>query len=281
MAHTTRQSDLFHLVIGQGPPLLLMHGGLGLDHTVFRPSLDPLADDFTLIYYDHRGNGRSPRPDDFSQLTHATWADDADELRQALGFEKWIVLGESYGGVLALEYVLRYGEHVQGLVLCSTTPAYDYADVAFERVKVRGTSEQVDVLQRTMSGPVPDDQALEEAVHIVMPMYVYQGTETLMDRLFGDVRFCASAFNRAFLELLPEYDVRARLSEITAPTLAVSGQHDWLCPPENGVAPFTGAMRDARAAVFERSGHFPFAEEAEPFRQTLLEWARTITHSSR
>ena len=55
-------TDLFYTDIGRGIPCLLMHGGLGVDHTQFREGLDPLGDVLHLVYYDHRGNGRSGRP---------------------------------------------------------------------------------------------------------------------------------------------------------------------------------------------------------------------------
>ncbi len=101
-----RDVSLFVKVVGHGYPLLLMHGGPSLDHVTLL-SLQPLADQFTLIFYDHRCNGRS----EGAEVTSMTWENltaDADALRQALGFEKWAVLGHSFGGNVALEYALRY-----------------------------------------------------------------------------------------------------------------------------------------------------------------------------
>ena len=93
--------------VGEGLPCLLMHGGLGFDHTCLHPWLDPLGDVMRLVYYDHRGNGRSGRPPSetiiFEQL-----CSDADALREHLGFEEVCVLGYSFGGFVALEYALRY-----------------------------------------------------------------------------------------------------------------------------------------------------------------------------
>ena len=105
-------------IIGQGYPLVLMHGGPGADlYTLM--SFRPLADRFTLVFYDHRCNGRSTGAPvesmNFENLTA-----DADALRQALGFDKWAVLGHSFGGYVALEYALRYPHSLSHLLLLDT-----------------------------------------------------------------------------------------------------------------------------------------------------------------
>src|SRR5512138_3133721 len=113
-----RDVSLFVKVIGQGDPLLFMHGGPGLDHTDLLP-LQPLADQFTLIFYDHRCNGRS----EGAAVESMTWENltaDAEALRQTLGFDKWTVLGHSFGGNVALEYALRYPSRLSHLILMDT-----------------------------------------------------------------------------------------------------------------------------------------------------------------
>jgi len=76
-------TELFYLEHGAGQPCLVMHGGLGADHTGLHPWLDPLGDVVRLVYYDHRGNGRSGRPP-LETLTYAQLAADADALRAYL-----------------------------------------------------------------------------------------------------------------------------------------------------------------------------------------------------
>ena len=89
-----RGVSLFVRVIGQGYPLLMMHGGPSLDHTTLLPLL-PLADQFTLIFYDHRCNGRSDGGE-VTSMTMENLTADADALRQTLGFDQWAVLGHSF-----------------------------------------------------------------------------------------------------------------------------------------------------------------------------------------
>src|SRR5512136_3005904 len=113
-----RDVSLFVKVMGQGYPLVLMHGGPGLDHTSLL-SLQPCADQFTLVFYDHRCNGRSAGAE-VSSMTFENLTADADALRQALGFDQWAVLGHSFGGMVALEYALRYPQSLSRLVLMDT-----------------------------------------------------------------------------------------------------------------------------------------------------------------
>ncbi len=113
-----RDVNLYVEVMGQGYPLLLMHGGPGADHTTLL-HLRPCADQFTLIFYDHRCNGRSTGAD-VSSMTWENLTADAEALRQMLGFEQWAVLGHSFGGMVALEYALRYPQSLSHLLLMDT-----------------------------------------------------------------------------------------------------------------------------------------------------------------
>src|SRR5512139_3132505 len=149
-----RDASLFVKVIGQGYPLLLMHGGPGLDHTSLL-ALQPLADQFTLIFYDHRCNGRSEGAD----VTSMTWENltaDADALRQTLGFDKWAVLGHSFGGYVALEYALRYPHSLSHLLLVDTGGDHRWSlEKAPEELAKRGFSpETVNLARRFFSGQI-------------------------------------------------------------------------------------------------------------------------------
>jgi len=105
-------------VIGHGYPLVLMHGGPSADHFSLLP-FRQLADRFTLVFYDHRCNGRSVGAP-VSSMTWENLTADAEALRQRLGFERWAVLGHSFGGQVALEYALRYPASLSHLILLDT-----------------------------------------------------------------------------------------------------------------------------------------------------------------
>jgi pimeloyl-ACP methyl ester carboxylesterase len=102
------------------PALICLHGGPGFDHSAFKPAFEKLADIAQIIYYDHRGHGRSDsRPS--SEWTLDTWADDVVRLSDALGLNKPIVLGQSFGGFVAQRYLARHPTHASKVILSSTS----------------------------------------------------------------------------------------------------------------------------------------------------------------
>jgi proline iminopeptidase len=102
------------------PTLICMHGGPGFDHSAFKPAFSCLADVAQIVYYDHRGHGRSDeRPREEWQLD--VWADDVVRLSSALGVEKPIVLGQSFGGFVAQRYIARHPGHPGKVIISSSS----------------------------------------------------------------------------------------------------------------------------------------------------------------
>jgi proline iminopeptidase len=147
-----RDMSLFVKVVGRGHPLVLMHGGPSGDHTTMLP-FRRLADRFTLVFYDHRGNGRSVGAP-VSSMTWGNLTADADAPRQQLGFDKWAVLGHSFGGHVALEYALRYPGRLSHLVLLDTGGDSRWSQQhAADLLARRGSSpEKVELVRRWFNG---------------------------------------------------------------------------------------------------------------------------------
>ena len=127
------------------PTLLLLHGGPGVDHTIYKPAFSVLSDIAQVIYLDHRGNGRSSG-DDPATWNLAQWGDDVRGFCDALGIEKPIVFGASFGGFVAQSYAIRHPGHPAKLILVSTAAKFDFPTVfdAFESLggtEARQTAE--------------------------------------------------------------------------------------------------------------------------------------------
>ena len=273
MTHAVAGGSLYSETVGHGFPALLMHGGLGLDHTTLRPWLDPLGDRLELTYYDHLGNGRSRHHGDADELTHEVWVETADSLRSHLGHERIVLFGHSYGALLALEYAIEHGDRVAALVLSNVAPVLDYAEVVVENARRKAPDEATfQAVLDILGGPLPSDEAWAKGFRRISPIYFHDYDPAEHDAVLEHVRFDADAVNRSTFECLPSYDVRARLGEIEAPTLVISGADDWIMPPEHGGARVAAGIPSAEHVVFERSGHWPFVEEQDRFIETVSGW---------
>lgn len=100
--------SLFVEELGSGFPLVVLHGGPGLDHTMFRPYLDPLAEDFRVLYVDQRGQGRSDRVDP-AELSLEVFARDVDLLAEALDVTDYALLGHSFGAIVTTWHAINLG----------------------------------------------------------------------------------------------------------------------------------------------------------------------------
>ena len=119
----TGNALIYYKLIGEGKPLIILHGGPGASHDYLLPWLLPLARTNQLVFIDERGSGRSERLADPHEYTVENMVADVEAVRQALDFDQIDLLGHSYGGVLAQAYALKYQEHLAHLVLASTFPS--------------------------------------------------------------------------------------------------------------------------------------------------------------
>lgn len=260
---TNRGVPLFVKITGQGYPLLLMHGGPGQDHTSML-GLEPCADQFTLIFYDHRCNGRSQG----AELSSMTWENltaDAEALRQELGFERWAVLGHSFGGMVALEYALRYPDSLSHLLLLDTCGDAGIHYNAPELLAKRGYSKTaVQAAHRFYRGQYEPDEFLPLSMKFFKAYFYHFSYFKLAKELIAGphVKFKPEATIFGFTQLYPGWTVMDRLPEINVPTLVAAGRHDFLFPPEHQ-ALLADRLPNARLELFERSGHNPQMEQAD------------------
>src|SRR5262245_49150864 len=106
-------------VMREMPTIVLLHGGPGVDHSIYKPDFSRLTDVAQIVYLDHRGNGRSDSgPREAWTLAH--WADDVKAFCDALGIVRPVVYGASFGGMVAMVYAIRHPRHPAKLILVST-----------------------------------------------------------------------------------------------------------------------------------------------------------------
>jgi proline-specific peptidase len=271
-----RDVSLFVDVVGHGYPLVLMHGGPSLDHwslSAFRRC----ADQFTLIFYDHRGNGRS----EGAAVSSMTWENltaDADALRERLGFDRWAVLGHSFGGHVALEYALRYPDRLSHLVLLDTGAEGRWArQNAPDVLARRGYSpKKVELVRRWFTGQFAPKEYYPIAVRILGAYNHHPVRGGARELLHGGWR--AKTRPEAFLfagrHLLGGWTVVNRLGEIAVPTLVMAGRDDFVFPPECQQELAAG-IAHARLRLIDRAGHNPHDERTAEVMKAVREFITT------
>jgi len=258
-----RDTSLYVDVTGHGYPLLLMHGGPGADHWTLLP-FRQLADQFTLILYDHRCNGRSQGAP-VSSMTFENLTADADALRRSLGYDQWAVLGHSFGGHVALEYALRYPGSLSHLVLVDTGGDSRWSrDNAADVLASRGyTPEKAELVRRWFNGEFPPRQMPLILMRIGSAYYSRPSLSLVARELIrGEWRTKTRAEAMIFggRHLLNGWTVMNRLGEITVPALIIAGREDFIFPPEHQ-RELAAGIPQACLQIIERAGHNPHAEQ--------------------
>lgn len=243
------------------PVAFLVHGGPGADHTGFKPTFSPLSEKMQLVYFDHRGQGRSARgPKESYTLDNNV--EDMEALRQYLGLNKIIVIGASYGGMVALTYASRYPEQVSHLIAIVTVSDSRFLQRAQEILAERGTEEQKAIAQRLWQGNFESEEQLREYFRVMRTLYSVTAAEEDPQKSWDRAILSPDAINVAFGGFLRTYDIRHQLHQITAPTLVIAGKHDWICPPEFSEE-LARLIPNADLRIFEHSGHAVRADEPE------------------
>lgn len=255
--------------------LLFMHGGMGLDHTCFRPFVDPLADVTQLVYMDHRLNGRSPRTSARS-VTLRTMVEDAAAVAAATCEGKVIPVGHSFGAVVALAMAAWVPSSVHGVVLVGSGHSPTVGATLVDYVGRHGTVAQQEVIAKAFSGQLTTDEELGAAFRSILSLYLHRPDEQLTRRVLARTSFSAHGFNTFVASALGQIDYREALPKLEVPALFIAGSSDWLEQDPSG-----GSKAAARLAphgtciTLDECGHFPFAEQPLGFCAAIRGWLRT------
>jgi proline iminopeptidase len=263
---------------GSGRVLVCHPGGPGYSSRYFG-DLGGLSDRFALVLLDPRGTGDSSRPTAPSAYAVDDYVADLDELRAELAIDRLLLLGHSHGGVVAQAYAAAYPEHVEKLVLASTLARFqeeqeDAMAVAIEQRKDEPWfADAVQALEAEQAGEWSSDEELAGLALREFPLYFarFGEAEAAYRRtLAGEIPNgdALRLFNR---EIFTEFDLRPVLPRITAPTLVITGEDDFITGPVCAEEIAAG-LPDVRVVLIPDCGHFLFVEARAQFRAAVLDF---------
>jgi L-proline amide hydrolase len=264
-------------------PLLVLHGGPGASHDYLRP-LGKLADTGRpIIFYDQLGCGNSDQPNDPSLWRVKLFLEELDTVRQELGLGHIHLLGQSWGGMLAMEYALTRPVGLASLILASSPASIPQWIAEANRLRKELPQEVEQRLRHHEEAGTTDEVAYEEAMQVFYQRHVCRldpqpepWTRTLAKlmanpevyhTMWGPSEFHATG-------TLKEWDIRDRLGEIELPTLVTSGRHDEATlhiaeTVHRGIA-------GSEWVIFEQSSHVAHLEEEDEYRRVVEDFMRRV-----
>jgi proline iminopeptidase len=244
-------------------PLIVLHGGPGFDHTEMHPWLDPLGDMFRLIYMDERGQGRSQRVDP-STLTLQRFAADVTELAQALGLERYALLGHSFGAFIALAHAIQCGDASHYIISGGTasftkTAREIQANLeSFEPAALREQVAQSWALE-------PQARTADDVDHLwrMQAPFHFARTDTEAYRRYmaaSDQAVYAPEVLAYFAAMEYPVEFEDQLRAITRPVLVITGDTDRTCTPRAARELHAG-IRSSELVILPQAGHMTFVEQ--------------------
>ncbi|MGA9594957.1 MAG: alpha/beta fold hydrolase [Acidimicrobiia bacterium] len=264
---------LFVVSEGSGDPVMLVHGGPGIGHYYLKSMIEHLADRFTVYSYDQRASGRS-EVGDVGKITLGDSVADLDNLREALGLERFVLLGHSFGSIIALLYAARYPERVVSLALINPAPPVDPDEQALFYSDLRGrfTPEQrarvEDFENRKLYENADPEEFREYYGAYFGPCFDDAGNARGFD--FGFTKTTAQNLWLSFTRLWADVEVQRpleRAEDIVAPTLVVHCENDPI--PESFPRRLSSLIGGAEYVVLNDVNHFAFFENPGPFYRVL------------
>lgn len=275
-------AKLYSREIGQGTAIIVLHGGPDFDHSYLLPELDRLSDSYHLIYYDQRGRGQSAggaKPED---VTLASDIEDIEKVRQYYHLDSVVLLGHSWGTVLALEYALRYPGRLSHLILMNPGPAStdDYKQLRTEWLEKRADDMQKrKAIADTAAYKEADPEAVvayyrihfkpglarsedyEKLISRMQAAFIRQGKEGILKARAVESRLMSETW------AAPEYNLLPKLKSLRIPTLVITADHEFI--PISTAEHISQAIPNARMVTLKDCGHFSYMESPVAVREQI------------
>jgi proline iminopeptidase len=277
---------IYYKTLGRGIPLLLLHGGPGADHSDFLPALKPLARRCRLVLIDERGSGRSERLKDPRGYTLNHMVKDIERVRQHLKLPELVVLGHSFGGILAQAYAVHHPTRILGMVLAGTGSSARCIDRDFRNIRRRlparlrarlARQEKAGIFQADgaykKAYAAASAEALAPYMYAKRPRRRYQQASDLGMEVLREMWVRRSDFH--IDGNLKGFDFTHSLSRVKAPSLVVIGDRDLVSTATADVS--RTSLPRATLVVMAECAHMMYIDQTVRFNRLLEEFLSSCT----
>lgn len=265
---------------GKGSPVIVIHGGPGMDHATLAADLAPLERHHRVIYYDQRGGGRSTLPADTSLLAIDHHVRDLEALRRHLGLEKVTLLAHSFGPAIAARYAIAHPDRVERMIFLGPIPPRkgNFFEEYGKRLRARLSDEQSKRAEALSFDSEGDVKAVcREYWSIMTPPRVAKSISPnvvkadLCAASAEAIRYGMTKTNAATFDSLGDWNWTAELAKVDAPTLIIHGEEDAI--PMEMVEEWS-ALPNAKLVRLKETAHFPHAERPAVVFKAIEEFLR-------
>lgn len=264
-----RHMSIYTKRLGNGMPLVFLHGGPGGEHRYYLPHLQSLEAHFELIFYDQRGCGQSTRLEG-GDYTIEDEIETLEELRKSLGLEKLNLVGESWGSMLALLYASKYPQHTNKIFMTAAVGATVEGYIGFgDELEKRLTSEDRKKFDHLVKKLEMNEVDVAEIFEVINPYYVYdvnnlaKKTETSSN---------AEVNSRLGEEIKSKYNQLIDLEALRqVPMMIAQGDTD-IITPEALEELFLKHLPHAKLVEIENCGHWSVIENPEVLQNLMREF---------
>lgn len=269
----TEDGVIHYKKFGKGEPLLIINGGPGLDCEGFVPLAELLSEKYMTLVFDQRGTGKSHLDRvDSTTVTMDLMIGDMEQIRRHFGFDRWIVLGHSFGGFLAEYYATHYPESIKGMILSSTGgPDLSILDYFNANLLMHLSQAERDSLEYWNNRIEEGDttrQAKYNKAKFLASAYLFNKdyVPKLAERLAfgGHPRITGLVYQDLFKM---NFNCKESLKDFTKPVLIIQGRQDIT---GDGVAYETHRVLKNSGLVFiNESGHYSWWEQSEEYKSEI------------
>ena len=262
-------TSLYIKEIGTGSPIIVVHGGPGLNHSYFLPHLNSLAKKHRLIFYDQRACGNSSGKLDSTQMNLHLFVEDIEAIRKSLNLGKVAILAHSWGGLVAMNYASKYSSNISGLILSnSVSPKFgEFENETNLRLKARIPSEDSILRSEILKSTEFKSGNLESYVRLFKlsfkPSFYFRNSLEKM-KLILPADFLAKRRILFFMSKeLSAYDFYNNLKSITCPVLVIHGAYDGM--PLELSQKIQQHILNSKLIIIKDAGHFPFIDKPKKY----------------
>lgn len=253
---------------GQGYPLLILHGGPGLDHHMFGDYLDPLKDKYKLIFVDQRSQGRSDLTPE-NTWTLKQMAQDVFSLARAMNLENYAILGHSFGALVALQNAVDFPDQNIQTIISSGFPSSKFLKHVEHNLEVLEPQELRERIAASWEKEktVETEEDVKSLLKDQMPFHFANPRDPIMqeyENRSSGARYSPKILRHFAQEEYGGIEVLDSLKVVSFPMLVMVGRHDRVCSVKAAEAIASG-VQNAELAIFENCGHMTFVEENEKY----------------